>query len=72
MINQPNLIHLPLSGDLYRPPTFDENGQIIQREDTVAPIPEGMNASVLGRMSGDVAPMLMAEIARLQAAEGSK
>lgn len=67
MINLPNLVQLPLSGDLYRPPQFDADGNIVQRPDTVAAIPEGMNASVLGRMSGDVAPMLMAEIARMQA-----
>lgn len=63
-----NMVQLPLSGDLWMPPTFDEQGNITPREDTVnvKDLPP-----VNSKMSPDVAALLMAENARL-AAEKAK
>lgn len=58
-MNNPGFVQLP-SGDLWIPPTRDENNNIIPRKDNVdlGPMP------VARQMTPDVAAMLMADLER--------
>ena len=52
-----NLIQLPM-GDLWRAPVRDEQGNIVARKDNV----DASNLPQRGKMSPDVAAILMAEL----------
>ena len=56
------LIQLPM-GDLWRAPVRDENGQIVPRKDNV----DVSHLPAAGKMTPDVAAILMAERERLAA-----
>ena len=63
-----NIVPLPLSGDLWRPPVFDADGNITPRPDTLdaTKLPE----QAVSR-SADVQAILMAELAE-QVAKAKK
>jgi hypothetical protein len=63
-----NMIQLPLSGDLWLAPEFDADGNIVPRADTL----DMKNMPLPGKMSPDVAAILMHDLAQKSAPAAEK
>lgn len=63
------VVPLPM-GDLFRPYKFDDNGNIVERENTVSPAETALSG--IAHRSPDAAAILMAELEATKAALDAK